>query len=124
MAAILACDFTLSIYEDPEQAMEILEGAKTLVIPTTTNRERLFISAYSALFAGNLTTAAGFLRAVLSEHPTDMFALKRAQLFSFLAGKPQTMLQITLETLESNQNKPYFHGMLAFAYEQCNRFQV
>lgn len=124
MAAIVVCDYVLNIGQDAEQAAEILEQAQLLVTEFTTTRERHYMAAYSALFDGDLVRAAGYLRSVLEEHPSDLFALKRAQLFTFVAGEMSMMLAITLDTLQHNENKPYFHGMLAFAYEQCDMFQV
>lgn len=124
MAAIVVSDYLLNIEEDAQQAKLVLEQAKALVSTDTTTRERHYVAAYDVLFEGDLVRAAGYLRAILAEHPGDLFALKRAQLFAFVAGELSLMLSITLDTLEHNRGMPYFHGMLAFAYEQCNMFQV
>jgi hypothetical protein len=94
LAAVFACDYELSIEEDVEKAKRRLQEAQRLISSSTPTRERHYVRAYAALFEGDLRAATAWMRCALLERPTDLFALKRAQLFSFLMGDCSAMLQV------------------------------
>lgn len=49
-------------------------------------RDRSYLGAWKAWVAGDLGGAYDILVQFARQQPTDLFALKRAQLFAFLAG--------------------------------------
>lgn len=73
-----------------ESAGQVLDKASAL--PGTSrhdgaaDRDRSYLRAWKAWVAGDLRGAFDAVVQYLDRHPSDLFALKRAQLFAFLAG--------------------------------------
>ncbi|WP_395025578.1 tetratricopeptide repeat protein [Comamonas odontotermitis] len=83
-------------------------------------RERLWLGAIEAWADGNTPMAAERLEALVQHHPRDLAALKLAHYHAFNLGDSPAMLRMALTAQPHCADVPYFHGMLAFAYEQCH----
>lgn len=83
-------------------------------------RERLWLTAIEAWADGNTPSAAEQLEALVHHHPRDLAALKLAHYHAFNLGDSPAMLRMALAARPHCADVPYFHGMLAFAYEQCH----
>ena len=85
-----------------------------------TARERQWLAATTAWAAGDTPRAAQLLEALVHAHPRDIAALKLAHYHAFNLGDSPAMLRLALHAQSQLADVPYFHGMLAFAYEQCH----
>jgi len=83
-------------------------------------REKLWLAAIEAWADGNTPMAAELLEALVQHHPRDLAALKLAHYHAFNLGDSPAMLRMALTAQPHCADVPYFHGMLAFAYEQCH----
>ena len=83
-------------------------------------RETLWLAAIEAWADGNTPLAAQRLEALVQNHPRDLAALKLAHYHAFNLGDSPAMLRMALTAQPHCADVPYFHGMLAFAYEQCH----
>lgn len=85
-----------------------------------------YLRAWSQwLLEGDPRGGAQTLLAHVHRHPRDLLAVKRAQLLAFIDGDAELMLAATAhpEVRRANAGRPYFHGLLAFALEQCGRLE-
>lgn len=82
--------------------------------------EVLYQQAFeSFILKGQYADAAKHFTQILETEPYDMFALKRAQLMSFICGDVKSMLAVAQPKDASIPEKsPFYHGMLAFALEE------
>ncbi|HVZ44562.1 MAG TPA: tetratricopeptide repeat protein [Ramlibacter sp.] len=86
----------------------------------STPREQRFIAAVGAWVEGDTERAAALHEEQAREFPRDLASLKLGQYHFFNAGDSPGMLRIALAARESASDVPFFHGMLAFAWEQCH----
>ena len=86
-------------------------------------REKQWIAALEAWIAGDTPLVVQRLEALLQAYPRDIAALKLAHYHAFNLGDSPAMLRMALASQTQLANVPYFHGMLAFAYEQCHLLQ-
>eukprot|EP01103_Thecamoeba_quadrilineata_P005316 TRINITY_DN15131_c0_g1_i1.p1 TRINITY_DN15131_c0_g1~~TRINITY_DN15131_c0_g1_i1.p1 ORF type:complete len:454 (-),score=87.76 TRINITY_DN15131_c0_g1_i1:154-1515(-) len=121
LAHVLAADFHIA-RNSREDAVSSLETAKSILNQSTreiTSRERLYFSSYwSLIIDGSLPQAQLHLATNLKINPTDLFSLKRSQLYAFVQGDSKEMLAIIHRVENECVGKPYFHSMRAFALEQ------
>lgn len=83
-------------------------------------REQLFVRAIAAWAAGDLPGAVVLHEQLVRQHPRDLVALKLGQYHAFNLGDAPAMLRMALPGLEAAADVPQFHGMAAFAFEQCH----
>ncbi|MEO7391265.1 MAG: tetratricopeptide repeat protein [Ramlibacter sp.] len=85
-----------------------------------TPRERRFIAAVQAWAVGDIPKAIALHEEQAREHPRDLASLKLGHYHLFNLGDSPGMLRIALLALPQSADIPYFHGMIAFAWEQCD----
>lgn len=83
-------------------------------------RELLWLDAIDSWAQGDTPLATQRLEALLQRYPRDIAALKLAHYHAFNLGDSPAMLRMALGAAQQQGDVPYFHGMLAFAYEQCH----
>ena len=84
-----------------------------------TQRERQYVRAWNEWVKGK-THALVTLTELIAAHPSDLFAVKKAQLIAFLQGDFPRMLSIVRQPTVAAAcgSRPYYQGMLAFALEE------
>lgn len=88
-------------------------------------KEILYQQAFeSFILKGQFAEAAKYFAQILEIDPLDMFAMKRAQLMSFICGDVKSLLAVC-QSKDTNLLKklPFYHGMLAFALEENGEFK-
>ena len=87
---------------------------------SATPREQRFVAAVAAWIGGDMDRAIALHEEQAREHPRDLASLKLGQYHLFNRGDSPGMLRIALAARAAAADVPYFHGMLAFAHEQCH----
>jgi len=108
--------------EAPDGAMAArahLERAARAALPSTA-RERRLALAVTQWVEADVREAIDTLEALVEHHPRDLAALKLAQYLAFNLGDSPAMLRLALRAASEAQDNAHWHGMLAFAYEQCH----
>jgi tetratricopeptide (TPR) repeat protein len=110
----------------PAKAGPFLENALRAIDanPATTLRERRFVAAIAAWVAGDTQRAGALHEEQAREFPRDLASLKLGQYHRFNAGDAPGMLRQALAAEHAAADVPYFHGMLAFGYEQCHQLEA
>ncbi len=85
-----------------------------------TDRERRFVAAIAAWVDGDVGTAIRLHEEQARLHPRDLASLKLAHYHLFNRGDSPGMLRVALAAQAAAGDLPWFHGMLAFAWEQCH----
>jgi hypothetical protein len=101
------------------QARPFLQRARAQLAQAH-EREAQWLAAVEAWADGDTPLAAQRLEALLQHYPRDLAALKLAHYHAFNLGDSPAMLRMALAAQAHCADIPYFHGMLAFAYEQCH----
>ncbi|KAF1019983.1 MAG: hypothetical protein GAK30_02778 [Paracidovorax wautersii] len=83
-------------------------------------RTQLFVQAVSAWARGDLAGAVGLHERIAQAFPRDLVSLKLGQYHAFNLGDGPAMLRLARPGLQAAADVPQFHGMAAFAYEQCH----
>lgn len=104
----------------PANARPFIERAKGAAADTT-QRERRFIAAVEAWVDGDTARAIALHEEQAREFPRDLASLKLGQYHLFNIGDSEGMLRIARAAQSCAGDVPFFHGMLAFGYEQCHR---
>lgn len=127
---IQACAAALWMFSEspagPPRAREHLARARAGAaagLPAS-ERERLFAGAVSAWVGGDLASALMLHAQLAHEHPRDLAALKLGQYHAFNLGDSATMLRLALQARPAASDVAWFHGMLAFAHEQCHHLHA
>lgn len=89
----------------------------------TTPRERRFIAAIAAWVTGDVTRAISLHDEQAREFPRDLASLKLGHYHLFNRGDAAGMLHMALAAEAGAADVPYFHGMLAFGWEQCHELE-
>jgi tetratricopeptide (TPR) repeat protein len=89
-----------------------------------TPREQRFIAAVDAWAHGDIPRAIALHEEQARDFPRDLASLKLGQYHLFNIGDSAGMLRIALHTKDAAADVPYFHGMLAFSYEQCHELDA
>jgi hypothetical protein len=92
------------------------EAAATQASP----REQALVAAITAWSRGHDRSACAMLRASVQQHPRDLVAVKLAQIIHFNAGQLTDMLGVALASGHAAADLPWWHGMLAWGYEECH----
>jgi hypothetical protein len=106
----------------PSNARPFLDAALA-ALPRATAREQRFVRAVQAWVEGDIPRAVALHEEQAREHPRDLASLKLAHYHLFNRGDSPGMLRIVKPCAAQASDVPYFHGMLAFAYEQCHRLE-
>jgi tetratricopeptide (TPR) repeat protein len=104
----------------PPAARRLLERARRAALPAS-ERERRFAGAVQHWVDGDLRSAIAGLEALVADYPRDLAALKLGQYLAFNLGDSPTMLRLALHARAAANEVAWWHGMAAFAYEQCHR---
>ncbi|MGO9935255.1 MAG: tetratricopeptide repeat protein [Steroidobacteraceae bacterium] len=85
-----------------------------------TRREQLNAALLRAWVDDDLALAIRICDQTSDEFPRDLVILKTHQYFEFNRGAAPAMLRVALKVGSANADVAYFHGIAAFAYEQCH----
>ena len=112
--------------EAPANARPHLQRAQGAINanPAVTLRERRFVAAVAAWVAGDTPLASALHDEQAREFPRDLVSLKLGQYHAFNAGDAPAMLRQALAAEHAAADVAYFHGMLAFGYEQCHELDA
>jgi hypothetical protein len=90
-----------------------------LLLPVM-QRECMYVEAWSRWLSGDIEGCLEELSEILEQFPRDVFVLKIAQVLCFSMGFTRQMLEMvhTPRVATECSDRPYYHGMLAFALEQ------
>ncbi len=86
-----------------------------------TEREALFCTAVEAWSAKDFHAAMAHLDALTVRWPGDLCAIKWGQYHAFNLGDQAALLRFGERARIAHENRPYVHGMIAFALEQNDR---
>ena len=96
-----------------------LRRAAAAALPCT-EREQAWAGAVAQWVDADVLGALSSLEALVQRHPRDLAALKLGQYLAFNLGDAPAMLRLALQGARASSDVPAWHGMLAFAYEQCH----
>jgi predicted Zn-dependent protease len=105
--------------EAGERAAKYLAAAQR-ASHLATRREQLNAAVLRAWVDDDPALALRLCDQASDEFPRDLVIVKTHQYFEFNRGDAPAMLRIALKVGPENADVPYFHGMAAFAYEQCH----
>ena len=89
----------------------------------TNGRERAWLSATEAWFAGAREQAQKIHEQMALEWPRDLLSAKIGQLHALDRGDAEGILRIGQRILPANLDNHYVWGMAAFGLEECNRLE-
>ncbi|MEJ6020761.1 tetratricopeptide repeat protein [Ramlibacter sp. PS4R-6] len=104
----------------PANARPFLDRAKAHAAEATP-REQRFIAAVDAWVQSDIPRAIALHEEQAREFPRDLPSVKLGQYHLFNGGDSEGMLRIAQAVEAAAADVPFFHGMLAFGYEQCHR---
>ncbi len=84
------------------------------------DREQMAVNVLRAWHDNEMDRAVSLCEQIVSRFPTDLAMLKLGQYFHFNRGNAPGMLRLAHEGEAANLENANFHGMAAFAYEQCH----
>ena len=120
---VQACCAALHLFAETgdasAQARPFIKAALRSPLPATA-REQLFVQAVAAWVDGDLPRAIALHAQLAREHPRDLAAVKLGQYHLFNRGDAPGMLRLALAARPACADLPWFHGMQAFALEQCH----
>ena len=83
-------------------------------------REQAVVDFLLAWFEDDIARALTIADTILAAWPNDLLILKLRQYHDFNRGDFPAMLRAAASVAPANADVAYWHGMLAFAYEQCH----
>ena len=104
----------------PPKARGHLARAAHAALPCT-ERERQLAAAIAHWVGGDIGAAMAIHEALAHDHPRDLVSLKLGQYHAFNLGDSPTMLRLALAARPAANDLVAWHGMAAFAWEQCHR---
>jgi hypothetical protein len=120
---VQACCAALHLFAEnadaAQNAQPFIAAARASPIQATP-REQRFVQAVAAWAAGDIALAIKLHEEQAREHPRDLVSLKLGHYHLFNQGDAAGMLRIAQACQTQATRNPYFHGMLAFGYEQCH----
>jgi hypothetical protein len=111
--------------EDKEKSLSSSSSSSSF-LKQALARETLYVAIWTQWLSGHLQQAFDSCCAVLRDTaPSDLFCAKRAQLIAFIQGSRTNMLRPMLidGVAAACSKRRYYHGMLGFALEQCDRLR-
>ena len=88
-----------------------------------TERERLYLWTISTWAAGDYGMSLMAHKALAQKYPLDVAASKIGQVRAFTLGDSPLILSLGESMLAASPENHFVHGMVAFGYEQCHRFE-
>ncbi len=88
-----------------------------------TERERLYLWTISTWAAGDYGMSLMAHKALAQKYPRDVAASKIGQVRAFTLGDSPLILSLGESMLAASPENHFVHGMVAFGYEQCHRFE-
>ncbi len=85
-----------------------------------TRREQLNVALLRSWVDDDVELAISHCDQAAGEFPRDLVVVKTHQYFEFNRGDAPAMLRAALKVGPANADIAYFHGMAAFAFEQCH----
>ena len=98
-------------------------SAMRVALKDANEREKLFCAAVDAWAAKEFHTALSRLDELTVRWPADLCALKWGQYHAFNLGDQAALLRFAQRAQIAHENRPYVHGMIAFALEQNHRLE-
>jgi len=105
--------------EAGQRAAKYLKAAERTA-HLATRREQLNVALLRAWVEDDAELAMRHCDQAAGEFPRDLVVVKTHQYFEFNRGDAPAMLRSALKVGPVNADVAYFHGMAAFAYEQCH----
>ena len=105
-------------------AAPYLERMRAVAPARLTERERLFIAAVDAWAARDFFRALAALDELTVRWPADLCAIKWGQYHAFNLGDFGALLRLGKRAEIAHENRPYVHGMIAFALEQTHQLSA
>ncbi len=109
----------LEACEAPQKAMKYLIRAQKNA-HLVTEREQMLVQVLAHWIANDIPQALRVGDEIARAYPRDLALVKLHKYFSFNQGDAAAMLRIVNIVAPHNQGNANFHGMAAFAYEQCH----
>ena len=104
----------------PPKARAHLTRAAHAALPCT-ERERQLDAAITHWVEGDIGSAMALHETLAHDHPRDLVSLKLGQYHAFNLGDAPAMLRLALAARPAANDLVAWHGMAAFAWEQCHR---
>lgn len=108
--------------DSPRQARPHLVAAARHAAAAT-ERERLFLQALTAWADGARDRAIALHQEIAARWPRDLVSARLGQIHLFLQGDCAGQLALTEAVFDANRDRPYAHGMMAFALEEVGRYR-
>src|SRR5271167_613961 len=105
--------------EAGQRAAKYLAAAERTA-PLATRREQLNVALLRSWVDDDAELAIRYCDQAAGEFPRDLVVVKTHQYFEFNRGDAPAMLRSALKVGPANADIAYFHGMAAFAFEQCH----
>jgi tetratricopeptide (TPR) repeat protein len=121
LVRVLAADYYLAkgnLSEARQQLQHALRVEQAGLCPPTARERALSCAMCQWLLEGAPHAALKTLLSALTQHPADLFMLKRTQLVAFVLGDFEAMLHAARISEAACQQRPLFYGLLSFALEQ------
>jgi hypothetical protein len=107
-------------HDGPVNARPYAERA-TAHKDSVNGREALIADIAQYWIEGDVDAALQACETILQDYPRDLATLKLAQYFLFNWGDSEGMLRLAQASEAAASDAAYFHGMLAFGFEQCHQ---
>lgn len=124
---VQSCAAVLCLFSEaadgPPLARAHLERARRADLQATP-REQCLAGAVQHWIDADLHGAIAKLEAIVVEHPRDLASLKLGQYLAFNLGDSPTMLRLALHARDAAADVAWWHGLLAFASEQCHLLEA
>ena len=118
--------YQLKMASDPRFIPPIDQTIQATERAASNPREQAHLAALKAWRRDDTRKASAILGEILTEHPTDLIALKAANHLHFYRGDAQGMLGAIQESLphwpEDHPWRSFVVGMLAFGHEECGHY--
>lgn len=103
----------------PAAAQKYLDNA-VAHSASANDRERIALEVLRAWHGNYMPKAISLCEETVDRFPADLAMMKLGQYFCFNRGDAPGMLRIAHLAEPANGKNSHFHGMAAFAYEQCH----
>ena len=87
---------------------------------TANHREQMLVALLREWHDNRMPQAISLCQEIVDQYPTDLASMKLGQYFCFNRGDAPGMLRFAHSVETANQDNAHFHGMAAFAFEQCH----
>ena len=109
----------LEANEAPQKADKYLRAAQKNA-HLVSLREQMMVQVLAHWVANDMEHALAVGEEIARKFPRDLTSVKLNNYFSFNRGDSPSMLRVGKLVAAENQHNAHYHGMMAFAYEQCH----